>query len=140
VLFLMPKADVVVNARRAPCLTQLTQLRFRLLKPVGHAHFAVHRHRGGEVLLGLLAIAPAAVKSAETQVTVSDERAHAAGRCINSARIFASSMTCAGGTEAAGACESTKPEGLFLAVLLYVSWQRAKDVAIRERSFSAEHL
>jgi hypothetical protein len=55
-------------------------------------------------------------------------------------RIFASSMTCAGGTEAAGAWESTKPEGLFLAVLLYVSWQRAKDVAIRERSFSVEHL
>jgi hypothetical protein len=49
-------------------------------------------------------------------------------------------MTCASGTEAAGAWESTKPEGLFLAVLLYVSRQRAKDVAIRERSFSAEHL
>jgi len=44
--------------------------------------------------------------------------------------------TCAGGTGAAGDWESAKPEGLFLAVLPYVSWQRAKDVAIRERSFS----
>jgi len=48
--------------------------------------------------------------------------------------------TCAGGTGAAGDWESAKPEGLFLAVLPYVSWQRAKDVAIRERSSSAEHM
>jgi hypothetical protein len=65
--------------RRAPCLTQLAQLRFRLLRPVGHAHFAVHRHRGGEVLLGLLAIAPAAVKFAEAEVAMGDTRTHAAG-------------------------------------------------------------
>jgi hypothetical protein len=35
--------------------------------------------RGGEVLLGLLEIAPAAVKFAETEVAMGDERAHAAG-------------------------------------------------------------
>src|SRR5262245_41380696 len=64
---------------RAPWLTQLAQLRFRLLKPVGHAHFAVHRDRGGEVLLGLLAIAPAAVRFAEAEVAVSYLRTHAAG-------------------------------------------------------------
>jgi hypothetical protein len=34
-----------------------------LLQPVGHAHFVLHRHHGGEVLLGLLAIVPAAVKT-----------------------------------------------------------------------------
>src|SRR5262245_17437726 len=64
---------------RAPWLTQLAQLRFRLLKPVGHAHFAVHRDRVAEVLLGLLAIAPAAVKFAEAEVAVSYLRTHAAG-------------------------------------------------------------
>ena len=64
---------------RAHALTQLAQLPFRLLKPVGHAHFAVHSHRGGEVLLGLLAIAPAAVKFAEAEVAVSYLRTHAAG-------------------------------------------------------------
>src|SRR5262245_13985545 len=47
---------------RAPILTQLAQLRFRLLQPVRHTHFAVHRHRGRDVLLGLLAIAPTVVK------------------------------------------------------------------------------
>src|SRR5262245_53141245 len=56
---------------RPHALTQLAQLPFRLLKPVGHAHFAVHRHCGGEVLLGLLAIAPAAVTFAEAEVPVS---------------------------------------------------------------------
>ena len=64
---------------RAPWLTQLAQLRFRLLKPVGHTHFAVHRYRMAEVLLGLLAIAPAAVKFAEAEVAVSYLRTHAAG-------------------------------------------------------------
>ena len=77
-IILMPKADVVVRASCA-CLSQLAQLCFRLLRPVGHAHFSVHRHRGGEVFLGLLAIAPGAVKFAETEVAVSNMRTHAAG-------------------------------------------------------------
>src|SRR5215831_373750 len=64
---------------RAPWLTQLAHLCFRPFRPVGRAHFTVHRHRGGEVLLGLLAIAPAAVKLAETEVAVSDQRTHTAG-------------------------------------------------------------
>ena len=76
---LMPKADVVAHGTMCPCLTQLAQLLFRLLQPVRHVHFAVHRHRGREVLLGLLAIAHAAVKFAETEVAVGDKRAHAAG-------------------------------------------------------------
>jgi hypothetical protein len=44
----------------------MAQLRFRLLWPVGRDHFAVHPDRGGGVLLVLLAIAPGAVKFAET--------------------------------------------------------------------------
>jgi hypothetical protein len=49
-----------------PILTPMAQLRLRLLWLMGHAHFAVHPDRSGEVLLDLLAIAPAAVKFAET--------------------------------------------------------------------------
>src|SRR5215813_4129326 len=77
-IFLMPKADVVVRASCA-CLSQLVQLCFRLSRPVGHAHFSVHRDRGGEVPMGLFVIARAAVKFAETEVAVSDLRTHAAG-------------------------------------------------------------
>jgi len=60
-------------------LTQPAQLCFPPLRPVGHPHLVVHLYSGGEVLLGLLAIAPAAVKCAETEVAVSDQRTHAAG-------------------------------------------------------------
>jgi hypothetical protein len=69
-----------MSLRKASCasLTQLAQLCLRLLQPVGHAHFAVHRHRGGNVLLGLLAISPAAVNFAATHVAMGDKRAHAA--------------------------------------------------------------
>jgi len=63
--------------RRAPILTQLAQLRFRLLRPIRHVHFAVHLRRDGEVLLSLPAIARAAIKLAETETAVGDERAHA---------------------------------------------------------------
>jgi pimeloyl-ACP methyl ester carboxylesterase len=76
--FLMPKAEYRCTRRRAPCLTQLAQLRFRLLRPVGHAHFAIHRQRGGEVLLGLLAIAAAAMQFAEAQMAMGDKRTHVA--------------------------------------------------------------
>jgi hypothetical protein len=44
---------------------------------------------------------------------------------------------CAGGTEAAGAWENTKLEGLFLVFSLQAA---RRDVAIWECSFSAEHL
>jgi hypothetical protein len=67
------KADVC-----PPLLSELPRFNRGLLQPVGHAHFTVHRHRGGEVLLRLLAIAPPAVKFAETEVAVSDQRTHAA--------------------------------------------------------------
>ena len=50
----------------------------RLLQPEPHVHLAVHRRRGGEVLLRLLALARAPVELAEAEVAVGDERAHAA--------------------------------------------------------------
>src|SRR5262249_22289991 len=59
------------------CLNELFQFRLRLLQPVRHPHLAVHRRRGGEVLLRLLALARASVAPAETEVAVGDEGAHA---------------------------------------------------------------
>src|SRR5262245_55713737 len=56
-------------------------LRPRLFQPVRHPHLAVHRRRGGEVLLCLLALARAPVQLAETEVTVRDEGTHAAWLC-----------------------------------------------------------
>ena len=56
--------------RHAPYLTQLAQICVGLLQPIGHAHVAVHHHRGGEILLGLLRIARAATQFAEAQVAV----------------------------------------------------------------------
>ena len=38
-------------------LAQLTQLRPRLLQPEPHVHLAVHRRRGGEMLVRLLVLA-----------------------------------------------------------------------------------
>jgi hypothetical protein len=46
------KADVC-----PPLLSELPRFNRSLLQPVGHAHFAVHCHRRGEVLLGLLLLA-----------------------------------------------------------------------------------
>src|SRR2546426_5570263 len=57
---------------------QIPHLRLRLLQPEPHVHVAVHRRRGGEVLLGLLALARAPGELAEAEVAVRDERAHAA--------------------------------------------------------------
>src|SRR6266851_1403826 len=57
---------------------QLPHLRLRLLQPVRHAHLAVHRRRGGEVLLRLLSVAGAPVELAEAEVAVGDEGPHAA--------------------------------------------------------------
>src|SRR5262245_26880426 len=53
------------------------QFGLRLLQPVRHAHLAVNRRRGGEMLLRLLAIPRALVELAEAEVAVGDERAHA---------------------------------------------------------------
>src|SRR5262249_45229740 len=53
-------------------------LRLRLLQPVRHPHLAVHRRRGGEVLVCLLTLARAPVELAEAEVAVGDEGAHAA--------------------------------------------------------------
>ena len=51
-------------------------LRLGLLQPEPHVHLAVHRRRGGEVLLRLLALARAPVELAEAEVAVGDEGAH----------------------------------------------------------------
>src|SRR5260370_17574206 len=59
------------------------QIGRRLLQPVRHAHLAVHRRRGGEVLVRLLPLAGALIQLAEAEVAVGDEGAHAelAGKC-----------------------------------------------------------
>src|SRR5262249_5074557 len=64
--------------RRLSGLNQLTHPRFRLLQPVGHAHFAVHRRRDIKVLPSLRVIARAAMELAKAEVAVGNERAHAA--------------------------------------------------------------
>jgi hypothetical protein len=50
----------------------------RLLQPEAHAHLAVHRRRGDEVLLRLRALACTSIELAQAEVAVRDERAHAA--------------------------------------------------------------
>src|SRR5262249_2270739 len=57
--------------------TLLATLSLYLLQPVRHPHLAVHRRRGGEMLLRLLALARAPVELAEAEVAVGDERAYA---------------------------------------------------------------
>ncbi len=59
-------------------LHQLPRFLFRLLQPVRHAHLAVHRRGGGEVLVGLQAFAGASVELGEAEVAVGDEGAHPA--------------------------------------------------------------
>src|SRR5215471_19882258 len=53
-------------------------LRLRLLQPVRHSHLAIHRPRGGQVLVRLVALAHTSVELAKTEVAVGDEGAHAA--------------------------------------------------------------
>src|SRR5262245_30202708 len=55
---------------------QLLYLSLRLLQPVRHPHLAVHRRRGGQVLLRLRALARATVELAKAEVAVGDEGAH----------------------------------------------------------------
>src|SRR5438445_10693453 len=54
-----------------------------LVQPVRHAHLAVHRRRGGEVLLRLLALARPPGELAEAEVAVGDEGAHAEFLCAS---------------------------------------------------------
>src|SRR6266566_526280 len=58
-------------------LMRTASVRLRLLQPEPHVYLAVHRRRGGEVLLRLLSLACAPVELAEAEVAVGDERAHA---------------------------------------------------------------
>src|SRR4029434_781406 len=55
---------------------QLAHFLLGLLQPVRHVDLALHRRRGGEMLLRLLALARAPVELAETEVAVGDEGAH----------------------------------------------------------------
>src|SRR5262249_2335644 len=74
-------------ARFGPCLGAVMSLpppRFgsiylclRLLQPVRHPHLAVHRRRGGEMLLRVLTLARAPGELAEAEVAVGDEGAQA---------------------------------------------------------------
>jgi hypothetical protein len=68
------QADTVV-------LTQLTHLRFRVIQPVRHTHFALHRHCDCEVLLSLSVIAPAVMQFAESEGAMA--RPHAAGLSLS---------------------------------------------------------
>src|SRR5262245_61805204 len=55
--------------REEPFLSgHVLSFRLRLLQPVRHPHLAVHRRRGGEVFLRLLALARAPIELAEAEV------------------------------------------------------------------------
>src|SRR5262249_30284630 len=69
-------APLIVSA--ADHSRPIPHLRLRRIQPVRHPHLAVHRCRGGEVLLRLLALARGPIELAETEVAVRDEGAHAA--------------------------------------------------------------
>src|SRR5215470_11112006 len=57
-------------------LGEFPQRSLRLLQPEPHAHLAVHRGRGGEVLPRLLAVARPPVEFAEAEVAVGSEGPH----------------------------------------------------------------
>src|SRR5215471_1076089 len=71
----------MVDGSTAPAWLARSGDGFRLgsypLQPEGHVHLAVHRRRGGEVLAGVVPLAPALVENTETPVTVSDKGTHA---------------------------------------------------------------
>jgi hypothetical protein len=54
-----------------------SSLRLRLLQPEPHVYLAVPRRRGGQVLLGLLALPGSSIPPADTEVAVGDEEAPA---------------------------------------------------------------
>ena len=56
-----------------------------LLQPETHVHLAVHRRRGAELLLGLLALAGTPVQLAEAEMAVGGER-----QPTDSSKAFAS--------------------------------------------------
>src|SRR5262245_30638375 len=98
-------------------LGEFLQLSLRLLEPERHAHLAVHRRRGGEVLACLFALARAREQLPEAEVAVGDEWAHAAlegqgqGVAIETLRVRAIARRCdvAGQTEGIGFA-SASPE------------------------------
>src|SRR5262249_60584557 len=71
----------MVDGSTAPAWLARSGDGFRLgsypLQPEGHVHLAGHRRRGGEVLAGVVPLAPALVENTETPVTVSDKGTHA---------------------------------------------------------------
>src|SRR5262249_12928471 len=83
VLYVKTPIFIGPPSRRLMLLSGCLHLRFCFLQPVRHPHLAVHRRRGGEMLLRLLALARAPVELAEAEVAVRDEGAHAArlGEC-----------------------------------------------------------
>src|SRR3989442_1145742 len=64
-----PRRDAP-GSERAPIasLIQARQLLLRLLQPEPHVHLAVHRRRGREVLVGLLALPCASVELPQAEV------------------------------------------------------------------------
>ena len=67
---------MAVNRSKRSLAVDMT-LCLGLLQPVRHAHLAVHRRRGGEVLARLLGLARLRVQRAEAELAVGDERTHA---------------------------------------------------------------
>ena len=65
------------NAHRCSLFSQLLQLRLRPLQPQSHFHLTHHRRRSSEMLFGLLSASCPPVQFAQTNVAMSDERAHA---------------------------------------------------------------
>src|SRR5262249_45410351 len=63
---------------RPPLLSKLPRFSLGLLEPKIHIQLAVHRHRGGEVVLRRLALTCVQTEPAKAEVAVGDERAHAA--------------------------------------------------------------
>src|SRR5262245_53471531 len=67
-----------INSSSQLASARRVYLRLRLLQVEPHIHLAVHRRRGSEVLLCLVALAHAPIEPAEPEVAVGDEGAHAA--------------------------------------------------------------
>src|SRR2546422_8502765 len=73
-----PLAGTTTTVRLVPSPShQRPHLRLGLLQPEPHVHLAVHRRRGGQMLLRLLALAGAPEELGEAEVAVGDEGAHA---------------------------------------------------------------
>src|SRR5438445_13654876 len=64
------------TSQRSLLLTQLLQLRLRLLQPELHAHLAECACRGGKVLPGRLSLACSPVELAQSEAAVCDEWSH----------------------------------------------------------------